>query len=58
MNDYARVANVIRYLDENHAGQPALSDLAAASGLSESHFHWPRSHFATVADGKASTGFT
>ena len=39
MNDYARVANVIRYLDENHAGQPALSDLAAASGLSESHFH-------------------
>jgi len=39
MNDYARVANVIRYLDENHAGQPALGDLAAASGLSESHFH-------------------
>src|SRR6266487_5334037 len=39
MNDYARVANVIRYLDENHAGQLALGDLAAASGLSESHFH-------------------
>ena len=39
MNDFARVANVIRYLDENHTRQPALGDLAAASGLSESHFH-------------------
>jgi AraC family transcriptional regulator of adaptative response/methylated-DNA-[protein]-cysteine methyltransferase len=39
MNDYTRVANVIRYLDENHTGQPALGDLAAAAGLSESHFH-------------------
>jgi AraC family transcriptional regulator of adaptative response/methylated-DNA-[protein]-cysteine methyltransferase len=39
MNDFARVANVIRYLDANHTGQPPLRDLAAASGLSESHFH-------------------
>ena len=39
MNDFARIAAVIRYLDENHAGQPALGELAAAVGLSESHFH-------------------
>ena len=39
MNDFARIATVIRYLDENHAGQPALADLAATVGLSESHFH-------------------
>ena len=39
MNDFERVAKVIRYLDENQAQQPALSELAAASGLSESHFH-------------------
>jgi AraC family transcriptional regulator of adaptative response/methylated-DNA-[protein]-cysteine methyltransferase len=39
VNDFERIATVIRYLDENHAGQPALGDLAAASGLSESHFH-------------------
>lgn len=39
MNDYARVEKVIRYLDENHPAQPSLADLAAACGLSESHFH-------------------
>ena len=39
MNDFARIAAVIRYLDEHHEVQPALGDLAAASGLSESHFH-------------------
>jgi len=39
MNDFARIATVIRYLDENHAGQPGLADLAANLGLSESHFH-------------------
>jgi AraC family transcriptional regulator of adaptative response/methylated-DNA-[protein]-cysteine methyltransferase len=39
MNDFARIEKVIRYLDGNHAAQPALADLAAAAGLSESHFH-------------------
>ena len=39
MNDYARVEKVIRYLDEYHPAQPSLADLAAACGLSESHFH-------------------
>ena len=39
MNDFERVAAVIRYLDEHHAEQPALAELASAAGLSESHFH-------------------
>ena len=39
MNDFARIATVIRYLDKNHTTQPALGDLAVAAGLSESHFH-------------------
>jgi len=39
MNDYARVEKVIRHLDETHPAQPSLADLAAACGLSESHFH-------------------
>ena len=28
MNDYERVANVIRYLDQHHTEQPELADLA------------------------------
>jgi len=39
MNDFDRIATVIRYLDENHTEQPSLNDLAAAVDLSESHFH-------------------
>lgn len=39
MNDYARVAAVIRYLDEHQAAQPDLAELAVASGLSPAHFH-------------------
>ncbi len=39
MDDFTRVAAVIRYLDENHRSQPPLAELAAATGLSESHFH-------------------
>ena len=39
MNDFNRVATVIRYLDEHHAAQPALGELATAVRLSESHFH-------------------
>jgi AraC family transcriptional regulator of adaptative response/methylated-DNA-[protein]-cysteine methyltransferase len=39
MNDFARIAAVIRHLDEHHAVQPSLRELAAACGLSESHFH-------------------
>lgn len=39
MNDYERIAAVIRHLDRHAADQPALGDLAAAARLSESHFH-------------------
>jgi len=39
VNDYDRIAGVIRFLDEHHAEQPSLAELAAAIGLSESHFH-------------------
>jgi AraC family transcriptional regulator of adaptative response/methylated-DNA-[protein]-cysteine methyltransferase len=39
MNDFERVAATIRFLNANHAQQPGLDELAAASGLSPSHFH-------------------
>jgi AraC family transcriptional regulator, regulatory protein of adaptative response / methylated-DNA-[protein]-cysteine methyltransferase len=39
MNDYERVARVIRYLDEHRTEQPGLASLAAEAGLSLSHFH-------------------
>ena len=39
MNDYERIARVIRYLDEHHGSQPSLGFLARQVGLSESHFH-------------------
>jgi len=39
VNDFDRIAGVIRYLDQHHSEQPSLTDLARAAGLSESHFH-------------------
>ncbi|HEX3857241.1 MAG TPA: methylated-DNA--[protein]-cysteine S-methyltransferase [Verrucomicrobiae bacterium] len=39
MNDYERIARVIRYLDESHADQPNLTTLARCVGLSQHHFH-------------------
>src|SRR5712691_9300467 len=39
MNDYERVATVIRYLDRHHTNQPDLSALAQNVGLSPFHFH-------------------
>ena len=39
MNDYERVANVIRFLDRHHTDQPDLNALASAVGLSPFHFH-------------------
>src|SRR5256886_10909030 len=39
MNDYERVANVIRFLDRHHTEQPDLNQLASAAGLSPFHFH-------------------
>jgi AraC family transcriptional regulator, regulatory protein of adaptative response / methylated-DNA-[protein]-cysteine methyltransferase len=39
MNDYERIARVIRYVDEHHAEQPQLPELAREAGLSMFHFH-------------------
>jgi len=48
MNDYERVARIIRYLDAHHGEQPSLADLAQLAGLSESHFHRLFSRWAGV----------
>jgi AraC family transcriptional regulator of adaptative response/methylated-DNA-[protein]-cysteine methyltransferase len=39
MNDYERIARVIRYVDAHHTEQPRLSVLARETGLSVFHFH-------------------
>ena len=39
MNDYERIAQVIRYIEGHQAEQPSLSVLAGVAGLSESRFH-------------------
>jgi AraC family transcriptional regulator of adaptative response/methylated-DNA-[protein]-cysteine methyltransferase len=39
MNDYERIARVIRYLDEHHTLQPGLDELAETAELSPFHFH-------------------
>ena len=39
MNDYERIATVIRFLDRHHTDQPDLHELAAGAGLSPFHFH-------------------
>lgn len=39
MNDYERIARVLRYLDKNHTNQPDLATLARHVGLSQHHFH-------------------
>ena len=39
VNDYERIARVIRYLDEHHTDQPDLAALARQAELSPFHFH-------------------
>ncbi|MEI9864773.1 MAG: methylated-DNA--[protein]-cysteine S-methyltransferase [Limisphaerales bacterium] len=39
MNDYERIAQVIRFLDARHVEQPDLATLAGRVGLSSFHFH-------------------
>ncbi len=39
MNDFERIAQIIRFLDECHAEQPELIALAERAGLSRFHFH-------------------
>ena len=48
MNDYERVASVIRYLDRHHTEQPDLNELAQSVGLSPFHFHRLFSNWAGV----------
>ena len=48
MNDYEKIAGVIRYLDRHHGAQPDLQTLAKHAGLSESHFHRLFSNWAGV----------
>ena len=36
--DYARIEQAIRYLEQNFRQQPALKEIAASAGLSEYHF--------------------
>src|SRR5690348_11683829 len=38
LSDYVRIGKAIAWLDENAKTHPALSDAAAAAGLSEAHF--------------------
>jgi AraC family transcriptional regulator, regulatory protein of adaptative response / methylated-DNA-[protein]-cysteine methyltransferase len=39
VNDYERIARVIRHLDQRATSQPTLDDLASLVGLRPSHFH-------------------
>jgi AraC family transcriptional regulator of adaptative response/methylated-DNA-[protein]-cysteine methyltransferase len=39
MNEYERIARVIRHLESHRTEQPDLSSLANVAGLSPSHFH-------------------
>ena len=48
MNDYERIARMIRYLDEHHTRQPDLAELAAVAGLTRFHFHRLFSRWAGV----------
>ena len=48
MNDYERIAAVIRFLDRHHTEQPDLAALAHSVGLSPFHFHRLFSNWAGV----------
>ena len=39
VNDYERIAQLIRFLGDRHIEQPDLATLAAHAGLSQFHFH-------------------
>lgn len=48
MNDYERIALVIRYLDQCHTEQPDLATLAKCVGLSQFYFHRLFSSWASI----------
>lgn len=39
MNDYERIADIIRFLDQHQREQPSLETLAQHARLSRFHFH-------------------
>lgn len=39
MDTYERIAQIIRYLDQNYTGQPDLNTIARKAGMSPFHFH-------------------
>jgi len=39
MTSYARMARILRWLDEHASSQPTLAEMASLAGLGESHFH-------------------
>ncbi len=48
MNNYERVARIIRYLDASHTSRPDLATLAQYAGVSRYHFHRLFSAWAAV----------
>lgn len=48
MNDYERIATVIRYIDREYRNTPDYKELASHLGISEYHFHRLFSRFASV----------
>jgi AraC-like DNA-binding protein len=48
MNDFERIAKIIRYIDGHHRQQPTLEVLAARIGLSRFHFHRLFSNWAGI----------
>ena len=48
MNDFERIAEIIRYIDGHHRQQPTLEVLAARIGLSRFHFHRLFSNWAGI----------
>ncbi len=49
MNDYDRIARIIRYLDEHHVDQPDLETLARQAGLSPFHLQRLFSRWAGIS---------
>ncbi len=49
MDDYARIAEVIRYITEHRNEQPDIKALASVAGLSPAHFHGLFSRWAGIS---------
>jgi AraC family transcriptional regulator, regulatory protein of adaptative response / methylated-DNA-[protein]-cysteine methyltransferase len=58
MDDYNRIAMVIRYIEKHHTEQPSLEKLASVADLSPSHFHRLFHRWAGVTPKKFLQGLT